>query len=55
MKVSSVPCLQFCVFVFFPDFAALPWDPEKEDVGKYDGRACPAIIFSHIFFGHQEP
>ena len=40
---------------FFPDFAALPWDPEKEDVGKYDGRACPAIIFSHIVLDTKNP
>ena len=27
---------------------------QKNDVGKYDGQACPAIVYSHILFGHQQ-
>ena len=32
---------------------SLPKSP-KNNVGKYDGQACPAIVFSHILFGHQQ-
>ena len=55
MKVSSVPCLQFCVFVFFPDFAALPWDPEKEDVENTMAEHVQPSYFPTSFLDTKNP
>ena len=46
MKVASVPCLQFCVFVFFSRFCRASMGPRKKGRGTI---RWPSMSSHHIF------